>query len=378
MLIPAHNEQADIADTISSLRNLRRVPDRILVISDNSTDNTVAIAKAMDIEVIETTGNAYKKAGALNAGFRHLIQDGTLPEFIITMDADTVFDEDFVSSGLCVLATDSKLGVLSAVCSGKRGLVSLPSQPPSQARHLDNRYRRSRWSLRYLLALIVALFNMGVVWSQQVEYARAGLLRLRSDIHTMSGAGSIIRAEAIVDLLEDHRRRGKSSVYLYEEREDNLVEDFTLTLDLKKLGWKCTNNFRALADTDLMRTLPALIRQRTRWVRGTIDELRRRKFSREARLSSWTIIFGLLILPLFYLWPVLIIMNLVHGTASITSLWFLLFIGLWQALMTQKMGWKSMLISFLLVPDMLYSVVRHYWVISSVISSFRSKQQRWE
>ena len=194
----------------------------------------------------------------------------------------------------------------------------------------------------------------------------------------MSGAGSIIRAEAVLDLLEYHGQLARHSVFLYEEREDNLVEDFTLTLDLKKFGWKCANNFRALADTDLMRTLPALIRQRTRWVRGTIDELRRRKFSHEARLSSWTIIFGLSVIPLFYLWPTLIVINLVHGTASITGLWFLLFIGLWQALMTQRMGWRSMLISFLLVPDMLYSVVRHYWVISSVVGSFRSKQQKWE
>lgn len=140
VLVPAHNEQADIADTIMSLRGLRRVPDRILVISDNSTDKTVEIASAMGVEVIETVGNIYKKAGALNAGFRHVIQDGTMPEFIITMDADTVFDENFVSSGLNVLASDAKLGVLSAVCSGKKGLVSLPSEPPSQARHLDSQY----------------------------------------------------------------------------------------------------------------------------------------------------------------------------------------------------------------------------------------------
>jgi cellulose synthase/poly-beta-1,6-N-acetylglucosamine synthase-like glycosyltransferase len=379
VLVPAHNEEKDIEATIDSLRNLTRQPDQIVVISDNSTDKTVDIARAMGVTVLETSGNTHKKAGALNTGFRHLIKDGEIPEFVVTMDADTVFDPGFLNAGLNVMSVDKKLGVLSAVCEGKKGLAPMPSWPPKPAAHLDDKYQTAtRQTIRFILSFIVACFNKAIVWMQEVEYARAGTLRIRSDIHTMSGAGSIIRAEPILQLLASHQQRSIETACLYAERADNLVEDFTLTLDIKKLGWRCTNNYYSIAHTDLMRTLPTLVRQRKRWVRGTIDELRRRKFSREARTSSLVMIFGISILPLFYLWPVLIIHGIAKGTTSIADLWLLALMGVYQAWMSHKMGWKSMIIILTVIPDLIYSVIRHYWVISSVIMSYRSKTQTWE
>ena len=45
-IIPAHNEGQSIQGTIASLLHQPHSPDRILVVSDNSTDNTVEIARA--------------------------------------------------------------------------------------------------------------------------------------------------------------------------------------------------------------------------------------------------------------------------------------------------------------------------------------------
>lgn len=378
VLIPAHNEEQDIADTIRSINDMIRTPDEIIVISDNSTDKTVEIARSMGVTVIETAGNAFKKAGALNAGFRHLVADGTIPEFVVTMDADTMFDRSFLANGLHAMGANPRIGVMSAVCRGKNGLVPLPSWPPRKASHLTRPHGPIKNLFRYLALLLAAIFNKMMVWFQASEYARAGMLRIRYDIHSMSGAGSIIRAEALLDLLSEHRKEGQYIPTLYEERPDNLVEDFVLTLDIRKLGWICTNSFHTVAYTDLMRTLPALLRQRTRWVRGTVDELRRRKFSREARVSSWTLIYVLVTMPLYYLWPALIVVGVVEGRVTWSGTWFLALMGIYQALMTRKMGWVSMLISFTLVPDFFYGIVRHYWVITSVIRSFRNNKQGWE
>lgn len=378
VLVPAHNEQADIADTIRSLQQLDLPPDEILIISDNSTDDTVAIALAMNVSVIETNGNRFKKAGALNAGFRHITRGGRIPEFIITMDADTVFEPDFTLRGVTSMLSNPKLGVLSAVCRGKNGLVPIPPRPATPRHVKPVRFQGFYAWLHYQLILLVTLFNKCLVGMQQIEYARAGMVRIRSNIHTMSGAGSIIRAEAILELLSTHRKQGHTSVFLYQERMDNLVEDFALTLDLKELGWRCTNNAFVIAHTDLMRTLPALLRQRVRWVRGTIDELRRRKFRRGSKLSSWTIIFGLCTMPLFYLWPVLIALTIVQGTATLAGFWLLPLMGIYQAIMTRTMGWKAMFASFILVPDIAYSIIRHYWVISAVVLSVRRNHQEWE
>lgn len=379
VLVPAHNEQADITDTINSLRQLRLPPDDIVVISDNSTDATVAIATSMEVTVIETEGNQYKKAGALNAGFAYVTNDGTIPEYIITMDADTDFDPDFVARGILAMQSNPKLGVLSAVCHGKNGLVSLPPRRTHSAKHVKTYPLGGLMSWLYCqLIVLMTLFNKSLVWMQQIEYARAGAIRIRSNIHTMSGAGSIIRADAVIDLLKSHEAQGYESVFLYQERFDNLVEDFALTLDLKELGWLCTNNMYVVAHTDLMRTLPSLLRQRIRWVRGTIDELRRRKFRRSSQLSSLTIIFGLCTMPFFYVWPVLMTISLVQGDVRLTSFWLLALVGAYQAIMTRTMGWKAMLASFILVPDLVYGVIRHCWVISAVVLSVRRKHQSWE
>ena len=122
----------------------------------------------------------------------------------------------------------------------------------------------------------------------------------------------------------------------------------------------------------------SLFRQRTRWVRGTIDELRRRKFSRESRLSSLTIIYGLAMMPLFYLVNALALLIIFSGNVSLADFWMFPLMGTYQAVMLKKMGWKSMVIGFLLVPEMLYAVMRHSWIITSVSRSLSSTSQNWE
>ncbi|MEQ7739108.1 glycosyltransferase, partial [Escherichia coli] len=62
-IIPAHNEEIGIAQTIESLRRQTQAPDRILVAADNCTDGTVDIARAMGVEVLVTCDNTARKAG---------------------------------------------------------------------------------------------------------------------------------------------------------------------------------------------------------------------------------------------------------------------------------------------------------------------------
>lgn len=391
-ILPCHNEAADLPAALESIKNqVGATVDTILVVSDNSTDDTVAIARAAGVSVIETSGNHFKKAGALNAGIRHLMEAGSLPEFIITGDGDTEYDAHFVGRSLSVMRATPRLGVLSAVCFGKTGLVTLPrwSQLFSTPQHVVAQRPSVRSVIFTLLTFIVlfgqwlkACVDYALVWMQQAEYTRAASLRLRHNIHTMSGAGSMLRAEAVIDVLSSNLQPGEKidwkQVKLYREHHANLVEDFALTLDVKRVGWQCTNNFYVVARTDLMRDFTTLIRQRVRWVRGTIDELRRRKYSRESRASTWTVIYGVAMIPLMYLLNSYIVMILVRGSFNILDFWMLPLMGLYQAIMVKKMGWKSMIIAFVLVPEMLYAVMRHSWIIISISKSFTSATQQWE
>lgn len=391
-ILPCHNEAADLPAALASILMQEGITvDTILVVSDNSTDDTVAIARAAGVSVIETSGNRFKKAGALNAGIRYLMNNGSLPEFIITGDGDTEYDRRFVSRARKVMRASPRLGVLSAVCYGKTGLVTFPRLPTSTqpARHKATTPSRPAdvllamlWLFALLGHWLKASLDYTLVWMQRAEYARAATLRIRRNIHTMSGAGSLIRAEAAIDALLASKTPDDTidwqNATLYREHAANLVEDFALTLDVKKEGWKCTNNFYVVARTDLMRDFRSLFKQRTRWVRGTVDELRRRKFSRESFVSSLTIIYGLAMIPLFYGLNALAVRLVMSGNVSIMDFWMFPLLGIYQAVMIRTMGWKSMCIAFVLLPEMLYAFMRHAWIIVSVVKSFTSASQKWE
>ena len=66
VLIPAHNEEAILGLTLDSLAEQTRRPDHVIVVADNCTDGTVAVAAAHGVDVVETVENDEKKAGALN------------------------------------------------------------------------------------------------------------------------------------------------------------------------------------------------------------------------------------------------------------------------------------------------------------------------
>jgi cellulose synthase/poly-beta-1,6-N-acetylglucosamine synthase-like glycosyltransferase len=321
------------------LREQTKPPDIVVVISDNSTDETVKIARDADVHVIETDGNKFKKAGALNVGVRYLLELGALPQYIVTIDADTALASAFIERAINAMEYDPKLGGLSAVCQGKTGLGKGPVQKT-------------------------------LTWFQQAEYVRAGFVRFRQNIHTMSGAGSIIRAEAIFDILDD---RG----VLYKEDPANLVEDFETTLEIKRHGWRCTNNFHTVAHTDLMRTLPSLMRQRLRWVGGTIDEVRRRGWTKETRATILTLVYGYLGVPVFYLWLYLLSETLARG-ATLRDLWFVLCVGAYQAITVHRLGWRSMVVGFLLIPELGYMLIRHTWLFASLAHSYLASNRKWD
>lgn len=65
-LLPAHNEASSIEKAIASVQNQTLPPDEILVVCDNCTDDTAALAAASGARITATVSNMAKKAGALN------------------------------------------------------------------------------------------------------------------------------------------------------------------------------------------------------------------------------------------------------------------------------------------------------------------------
>jgi GT2 family glycosyltransferase len=104
ILIPAHNEQQLIADTLASLQALEYPPDRVrvVVIADNCTDRTAEICRAMGARVLERTnteriGKGYALEWALRVLDEAVAGSGpgedeqaARPDAVVVLDADTL------------------------------------------------------------------------------------------------------------------------------------------------------------------------------------------------------------------------------------------------------------------------------------------------
>jgi cellulose synthase/poly-beta-1,6-N-acetylglucosamine synthase-like glycosyltransferase len=99
VVIPAHNEAANITNTIKSL--LACTPPHatvsIVVIADNCTDNTAEVAQHAGAQVlIRQDEHKRGKGYALDEAFSHLLAQGI--EAVIIIDADTLVEPHFLQA----------------------------------------------------------------------------------------------------------------------------------------------------------------------------------------------------------------------------------------------------------------------------------------
>ena len=124
VLVPAHNESSGLLPTLADIQGQLLAGDRLLVIADNCTDDTAAVARAADAEVVERH-NATKlgKGYALDHGLRHLSVDP--PEIVIAIDADCrVQDRTIDQLALTSAATGRPVQALNVVISTSNSPVN--------------------------------------------------------------------------------------------------------------------------------------------------------------------------------------------------------------------------------------------------------------
>jgi cellulose synthase/poly-beta-1,6-N-acetylglucosamine synthase-like glycosyltransferase len=260
-LIPAHNEEASIAQTIDALSAQSVPPDRVVVIADNCSDGTAGIARAAGAEVMTTRGNRHKKAGALNYALERILPELADGDAVLVQDADSFLDREFLA------ATSRKLAEGFAAAGGNfRG--------------------RSGGGL------------CGVL--QRNEYARYArdTARKQGRVLCITGVGTLLRVAALRDVvagIEDGRLPDAGGGYAYSYA--TLTEDNWMTLALTHLRYRVVSPKDATMSTEVMLTWRELARQRLRWKRGAIEDLLSFGFSRRT-LKGWGLqivsVFGLL------------------------------------------------------------------------------------
>lgn len=90
VMIPAHNEEAWIGETLRSLRAQSLPPDEVMVVDDCSSDRTGEVARHLGAKVLRTTSPRLK-AGAQHFGLAHVWTDA-----VVMIDADTTLHPDAV------------------------------------------------------------------------------------------------------------------------------------------------------------------------------------------------------------------------------------------------------------------------------------------
>ena len=251
-LIPAHNEEESIERTIASLNAQTRPADRIIVIADNCTDETPALARASGAEVIVTQGNTHKKAGALNYALQRVLPSLTDQDAVLVQDADTFLDSGFLA------ATTRKLSEGFGAAGGNF---------------------RGRAGGGMCGAL------------QRNEYARYArdTARKQGRVLCITGVGTLLKVAALRDVvagIKDGRLPDSGGGYAYSYA--TLTEDNWMTLALTHLGYRVVSPKDATMSTEVMLTWRELARQRLRWKRGAFEDLLSFGFTRKT-LKGWAL-----------------------------------------------------------------------------------------
>lgn len=123
IVIPAHNEAQFIGLTLESLVNQTVLPAKIVVVNDNSTDETEAIVKSFIekhnfISLVNNSSVAEHLPGskvilAFNKGLETLDENY---DFIVKADADLIFPENYFETIIYHFQTDAKTGMAGGFC----------------------------------------------------------------------------------------------------------------------------------------------------------------------------------------------------------------------------------------------------------------------
>jgi cellulose synthase/poly-beta-1,6-N-acetylglucosamine synthase-like glycosyltransferase len=344
VLVPAHNEAVTIAATLRSLREQSRAPQRIVVIADNCTDATEEIAQAAGVDVLRTVRNTDKKAGGLNQALQQLLPQAEPGELFLVMDADTELAPAFLEEADAAFAADPGLGAAGGLFFGDPG------------GGLVGEFQRNEYH----------------------RYQRETVLKGGPPM-VLTGTATVFAAEAL-----DAVARARGTVLpgapgqVYDTLA--LTEDNELTIALKTLGWRTTSPDGCTVSTEVMVDWRSLWRQRERWQRGALENLRNYGWTSVTRrywLQQLGISYGVLALWAFFLLFVLTVLS----TATWALSWFWLVISAVFVVERTTTVWgrgpRARGVAALLVPEIVYDTFIQAVFVKSAFDFLLRRGSDW-
>jgi len=345
VLIPAHNEEASLLATIASLVGQSHRPERIIVVADNCTDATVAIAQGAGVEVVESVANTRKKAGALNQVLRRLLPEQGNNDVVMVVDADTRLDDGFLEAAVARLTADRALMAIGGLFYGEEGAGLL------------GQFQRNEY----------------------IRYSRE-IRRRRGKVFVLTGTASLFRPEALRTVA---RSRGTAIPGTPGDVYDTaaLTEDNELTIALKSLGALMISPEQCTVVTEVMPTWQALWAQRLRWQRGALENLGAYGVTRKT-FRYWVqqlgIGYGVIALTSYFVLILLMMLSMD------TWIWFPFWMGLGLLFTVERVvtvwkgGWMARLLGAALFPELVFAAFLDVVYVKGVLDITLGRQASWK
>ncbi|WP_432041437.1 glycosyltransferase family 2 protein [Streptomyces cadmiisoli] len=343
-LIPARNESDRIAAAIAGLQAQTRVPDEIIAVTNNCTDDyaTAIAARDAGAAVLDLHGIQGKKAGALNEALDQVLPDLGDDDLVLIQDADTVLVDDFLDHA--ITAMKRRVGAVGGVFYGEPGGGLL-----GQLQRME--YQRYAW-----------------------EIDRTGGRAV-----VLTGTASLFRVRVLREIKAarlEGRLPGGTGYYTIA----SLTEDDEITKAVKTLGYRTMSPAGCAVTTEVMTSLAALWNQRLRWQRGALENLRTYGFTRvTAPYFGKQIMMGAgaLAFALYLLFVALQIAYL--GALGVSPFWTAIggifvvekVVSVWRA------GWRARLLASVLVIELLYDLFQHAVYFRALIDLALRREEQW-
>jgi cellulose synthase/poly-beta-1,6-N-acetylglucosamine synthase-like glycosyltransferase len=233
IVIPAYNEEKNIAHTLKSILNsdYPKKKMEIIVINDGSTDKTASIIKKFPVKLISLKKNIGKIA-VLNKGIK-----AAKEKIILTIDSDIEVEPHTIKR-MVQYFKDKKVGAVSGIYKSKK-IHNFFSSP-----------------FKYILEKLQSLEYLGFVLSRKQQEMLDSILVV---------PGSIAA----------YRKSVLKKIGGFDD--DTLIEDYDTTIKIHKVNYKIRCDKNAIAWVVAPQSLKSLIRERNRWYRGGIQVIKKHR-----------------------------------------------------------------------------------------------------
>jgi cellulose synthase/poly-beta-1,6-N-acetylglucosamine synthase-like glycosyltransferase len=365
MIVPCFNEERTIAATITSLLSLQYPKDKleILVVDDGSRDSTGTIAQRCATEDARIK-YFYKENGgkytALNFGIER-----AQGEIVGCLDADSFVAEDALIESIKTFEHDPKIMALA----------------PAMKVHQPKKILELMQSVEY---------TFGVFYKKMCDNLGA--------INVLPGPFSLYKKEIFSKIGPFHHAHN--------------TEDMEIAFRMQKHGLKIANAHTAFVHTTVPNTLRGLLKQRTRWSQGYLQNSMDYKYMYfNPRFGN----FGMLVLPFgligffagMYAAVYTLVTGIFHTTNNVFDLWrtgvpvqvgfntahlswfyldtsmlaFLLLIAFVVTVVTivlgKSIGEVSLSARALLSYFLLFSFVAPLWLLQATWGAVRARESSW-